>query len=274
MTMRTELIEITPQVAEAMLRMNRRNRPLRRSVVQQYARDMQAGRWRLTHQGIAFDTDGILADGQHRLYAVIESGTTQLMAVTWDVPKDAQIAMDDHVKRETHDALTIQTGTEISKFNVAIARVIFAVCLNRSKPTKHEILDALRSMDEALEFVAQNHVRSKSNRGINSAAIWGGITLAWYHVEDEERLSQFCRILQGIELAKSDSDNAAVLLREWLLRTTITGGSAIRTEAFKKTQRAIKAFVNHEYLGRLHGPAVYYPWPQPSVNGGENSSSE
>ena len=42
------------------------------------ARDMKAGHWRLTHQGIAFDPAGVLIDGQHRLWAIVESDTTLL----------------------------------------------------------------------------------------------------------------------------------------------------------------------------------------------------
>jgi len=34
-----------------------------------FAEAMRRGEWMVTHQGIAFDTQGVLVDGQHRLAA-------------------------------------------------------------------------------------------------------------------------------------------------------------------------------------------------------------
>lgn len=61
-------------------------RPLTRSVVNRYASDMLTGNWLFTHQGIAFDTNDDLVDGQHRLAAVRKSGVTVRMLVTTGFP--------------------------------------------------------------------------------------------------------------------------------------------------------------------------------------------
>src|SRR5689334_16298317 len=56
------------------------NRPISQRKVNQYAADMLADNWRLTHQGIGFSNDGLLKDGQHRLLAVVqaaEEGATE-----------------------------------------------------------------------------------------------------------------------------------------------------------------------------------------------------
>jgi len=49
---------------------------------------MKAGRWKLTHVGIAFDINNVLQDGQHRLWAVVFSGRTVEMSVTFNTPAD------------------------------------------------------------------------------------------------------------------------------------------------------------------------------------------
>lgn len=73
-------IVITPEIAHDMLNYNTCNRPLSRNTVAKYARMMKQGEWYLSHQAIAFaeDENGkqILVDGQHRLAAVVQSGTT------------------------------------------------------------------------------------------------------------------------------------------------------------------------------------------------------
>ena len=68
--MRFEIREVTPELAEEWLKNRAPNRKLRGTVVDSYASDMSAGRWRLTHQGIAFDEAGRISDGQHRLAAI------------------------------------------------------------------------------------------------------------------------------------------------------------------------------------------------------------
>jgi hypothetical protein len=38
---------------------------------------MVEGRFQVTHQGIGFDEDGQLTDGQHRLQGIVNSGVGQ-----------------------------------------------------------------------------------------------------------------------------------------------------------------------------------------------------
>ncbi len=78
---------ITPEEAlEILEKHNPRNRSISESTVQAYAMDMRNKRWTLTHQGIAFDTNGNLLDGQHRLWAVVFSGVATEFWVFRDVP--------------------------------------------------------------------------------------------------------------------------------------------------------------------------------------------
>lgn len=85
--MKTQTKTITPEWASEILeKHNTRNRKISESVVEGYANDMKCGRWVLTHQGIALFENGDLADGQHRLAAVVASGKSVEMMVTTDMP--------------------------------------------------------------------------------------------------------------------------------------------------------------------------------------------
>ena len=85
--MKTKTEIITPAFAtEVLEKHNPRNRTISEGVVQIYATDMKHGRWTLTHQGIAFDENDDLIDGQHRLWAVIFSGKEIEMMVTRGIP--------------------------------------------------------------------------------------------------------------------------------------------------------------------------------------------
>lgn len=105
--MNTCTILITPEMAKKWLENNPNNRPVKMKRVEAFARDMKAGNWFVTHQGIAFDTDGNLLDGQHRLFAVALSGTPTLMNVTTGVPRETMIAVDVGTPRDMRDAIVI-----------------------------------------------------------------------------------------------------------------------------------------------------------------------
>jgi hypothetical protein len=99
---RAEIRDITPEWAAEILRRHDESieakkfnqRPLAKQTVAAYANDMRAGNWSFTGQGISFDCEGNLMDGQHRLAAVVKCGLTIRMLVCWDVPNKSENNMD------------------------------------------------------------------------------------------------------------------------------------------------------------------------------------
>ncbi|MGM0346808.1 MULTISPECIES: hypothetical protein [Streptomyces] len=71
-------VDLATKWLERNLEENRKTSTVR---AKRYAKAMAEGRWKLTHQSIAFDKKGRLIDGQHRLLAVIYSKTTVPMRV-------------------------------------------------------------------------------------------------------------------------------------------------------------------------------------------------
>jgi hypothetical protein len=81
--MKTTVKEITPQWAKKILETrNPRNRRLSEAFVAKLARDISAGAFVTTHQGIAFDTNGDLLDGQHRLAAIVLANKPVVMPMS------------------------------------------------------------------------------------------------------------------------------------------------------------------------------------------------
>jgi hypothetical protein len=91
---RVRLELITPERARQLMALNTDNRPLRDIYTRTLATMMKASEWHLTHQGIAIREDGVLADGQHRLAAIIASGVPQWVYVTYDLTLAAAKAID------------------------------------------------------------------------------------------------------------------------------------------------------------------------------------
>jgi len=114
--------QVTPEMAEAYLSKNPANRPLSPTTVTAFAEDMRLGLWRPTHQGIAFDQEGNLLDGQHRCAAVIQAGVTVTMQVSRNVPRQYMNVLDAGRKRTAADSLAI-AGYRYTAVMASIARI-------------------------------------------------------------------------------------------------------------------------------------------------------
>jgi hypothetical protein len=112
--------------AEALLALNKpyqvgvagTNRPLRRAVVEKYAKDMLAGKWRPTHQGIALIGDPAnptLGDGQHRLHAVLLACETKpdfkvILPIATGLDFEALWVIDAALPRTNADVIAMKDG--------------------------------------------------------------------------------------------------------------------------------------------------------------------
>jgi len=95
---------VTPEMAEAWLQSNNSNRHMRHRVVERYARQMREGRWRFTHQGIAFSAKRLI-DGQHRLAAIVASGSPQWLSVFVGQDDNVFGVLDHGTNRTLRDEL-------------------------------------------------------------------------------------------------------------------------------------------------------------------------
>lgn len=105
----TRLERLTPKISREWLATNTNNRDLRPSHVETLRSSFARGEYVTTHQGIAFDEDGVLLDGQHRLHAIalMPDGWSCNMLVTRGLPRGTSFKVIDAVqaKRNTSDVL-------------------------------------------------------------------------------------------------------------------------------------------------------------------------
>lgn len=106
-----ELMTITPAIARDWLdRYVDKNRALRANAVKEYTATLLEGRWLVTHQGMGFNVDNVLVDGQHRLHAIVASGVSMTVYVQRGLPRDVFGAIDGGAKRNIKDLYTIAGG--------------------------------------------------------------------------------------------------------------------------------------------------------------------
>src|SRR5262249_11991989 len=150
-----------PEKAAQYLQRNTGNRPLSARTVREFAQAMRRGEWRITHQGIAFDTSGALVDGQHRLAAIIEADVPVQITVFTEVPEGAFDVLDTGKRRNGADVLAI----EGEKSAVMLAAMVRTVWLYHNRPelnwsggdagvSNHQIVQALAEHPKLRDFVA------------------------------------------------------------------------------------------------------------------------
>lgn len=103
-----EVVHVTPEMAEKMLTKNDHNRNIRQAKVDQFARDMIAGRWVLNGEAVQIAVDGTVLNGQHRLKAIVRSGKTIPLLIVKGLPIEAQETIDTGAKRSLGDSLALR----------------------------------------------------------------------------------------------------------------------------------------------------------------------
>lgn len=110
---RIDVIVIKPEDALKLLERNTLNRPLSQPHVARIADQIKTGNWKFNGDTIKIADGGDIVDGQHRLWAIIESKQPVETVVVYGVPRDAFATVDTLRKpRNGADILALNGVTE------------------------------------------------------------------------------------------------------------------------------------------------------------------
>jgi hypothetical protein len=113
------------ELLDQAVRNGQKQRHLSEKRVAKFANAMLAGQWQLTHQAIAIDGQGVLIDGQHRLAAVVRSGTKQDFLVAYESEPATFDVIDTGQARTASDTLAIAGYTNVNVLSAA-ARMLLS----------------------------------------------------------------------------------------------------------------------------------------------------
>jgi len=202
-------VTVTPRKAAEYLERNTANRPLAARTVREFAEAMRRGEWRVTHQGIAFDTTGALVDGQHRLAAIIEADLPVEVTMFTEVPVGAFDVLDTGRRRNAADVLAI----EGERSAVMLAAMVRTVWLYEHRPelnwsggdagvTNHQIVATLEQHPKLRDFIGVGEQIAAGTGMIKSAA--GAASYLVTQVSSRDVTAWFDGIIEGTGLAKGD----------------------------------------------------------------------
>ena len=248
------------QALEWLEKTNTNNRKVSQKHVDRLARDMTEGKWVLTHSGIAFGPDGTLLDGQHRLWAIVESGVSVAMFVWRNVEPEAMMTIDCGKTRSMADILNIAgENGDVSKNDLAALRAMLGGFGNPPTLSPSETSEALQRHYDAIKFALANLPTVTSARGVNTATTRAVVARAYYSV-DRAMLKDFCRKLTT-GIMGSDEEGILVLLRQHLQENRGSSFSH-RVQRYGKVERVLAVWIKGENPSRIY-PASTEQFPLP-----------
>lgn len=149
----TYTIPVSPYLAEEWLMVNTINRKPSLSHIKKLASSMKNGKWRLNGETIIFSKCGRLIDGQHRLYAVIESGVTIKTDVRFGIDSDVMPTINEGKKRSAGDVYKMNG---IPNYNTAAAAVKMVYQYDTGRFGSSGAATQNLSNPEALEWYGKN----------------------------------------------------------------------------------------------------------------------
>lgn len=162
---------VTPQMATKWLEMNLDNRHLRQGHIDNLAGAMLRGEWRLIPHGIILAKDGRVIDGQHRLWAIVQSGCTVPLHVTTECDYSVREHIDKGVIRTLADLYGLdRTLASIANF---FSRTYWTGA-QKGKPSSvqsKEIADAIGPYVAEMLESCSTRVRYFSSTPVQAACI-------------------------------------------------------------------------------------------------------
>lgn len=253
---------VTPKKAEQWLNtVNTNNRKLRPGVVEKYAEDMKSGNWLRNPQPIMFYEDESLADGQHRLWAVVESQISVRFYIVRNVDPETALNIDTGLGRGLSDNARISGKDAISHKLIAMAKIVEHGTHNVGRSFSNaERLEMIEAHLDHLRW-AEEHMPSRVRVG--NAVVGAAIARAHMHERDLDRLGEFCTVL-GSGMPQGAEDSACIALRNYLFQPAhgkVTNQNS--HDVFLKAMNAIRYFMRRRGLTVIKGVKdEAYPLPE------------
>jgi hypothetical protein len=247
-------VQVTPALATEWLAVNTKNRRVKAETVDGYARDMKAGEWLTTHQGVAFNEADELIDGQHRLLAIQKSGSAVLLLVSsgWPkkMPKQKSFTMDAVDRgclRSLPDQLELQHGIANARSIVQVTGALAAaVCgLERiRKQTPAGVLAIVEAYREEFKWLAENVTTTAGLRSVHASSVIMLGLAAW----PEPTKAFYEQLKLGLNLT---ANSPVYHLRNFLM--SLRGGNNYEQKAQIKNATAhhLRLFVEGKTSGSL-----------------------
>jgi hypothetical protein len=139
------------------------NRRIKENNVKKMIRDYDQNKWNVSHhQGIAFDANGNLIDGQHRLHAIVEADALIPLLASFNIRPENITSIDRIARRTIADMMRMRGLSEDDTLLASVNKVYSGVIKNflsmvagfPSNATEEELVLGFKRYSEAVIFAS------------------------------------------------------------------------------------------------------------------------
>lgn len=239
-TIKTDIVTITPDLANKLLEQNIGNRKVSKTNYARVLEAMRNGEWELNGEAIKIARNGRILDGQHRLIVAAENDFTFQTLIVYGLPDSTQDTMDTGKARSANDVLSIHgypSANNIASIITGIIRderwglkAAVSTTSGGYAVTPKQVL-ARAQEDPSLVELMQYATRLRSKAGL-SAKLIGILFYHFSKIDQDDAEFFFEKLANGENLERG---NPILTLRELLA-------------ALKKNQRGT---VNQTYIAAV-----------------------
>ena len=256
----TRLETITPETATEYLSRNAKNRSIRRTDVDTYVREIKRGTFVVTHQGIAFDEEGNLIDGQHRLMAIAMAGKPVSMMVARGIDASALSVVDRGASRTMRDVMCLEEhdGADTaammrSTMMLSAMNQMVACAVKKVKLTPAETTTLFEHFAEPALVAYRAGVNKKS---VGRSQVVSAAIAAMHCGVDQEIIEKFFKVFHKSDIHGCEGYNAQIVLnwRRQIDNAKLQGMAMNARKIYLGTQAAIYHFANNTEVTRVVVP--------------------
>jgi hypothetical protein len=243
---------ITPEKAQVILSVQPSQRPINAANLEKIKQDLLKGKFIRTHQGIAFDTEGLLSDGQHRLLACAEAGVPIEVVASFNEPRELFPFYDQGHARRLGSVLTLSGLVQNRGIGNSVAAGL--MFLWHYDQGRNPVLVHKRNFDfDIARSVLAQHPklpsmveRVKNHRKVPFPLAHSASMFTLMHEANSEKALIFMeQCLTGERLSKGDP--------AYTVRESILGSTQDQDERSYKLARAWNAFYENRKLFNVYG---------------------
>lgn len=262
---------MTPEWASEILEyQNPNNRPVRQRSVERIAFDIMAGKWKVTHQGIAFGSNGQLLDGQHRLSAIVKAKKAVTILVTYGVSDNSMLVIDSGIARTAADGLRLKYGTRSASAAAAAIKHYFlyyryksVVWSNVVKPSNSELDDFYEQKRDIVDKAVD--VACSANRSFKKLIKTSVSTVFLIIDKEGGDLTGYQEFMESLSKGTNLSDDSPLLAyRNFLMN--MSGNSPYAQQAgIARLVQCYNYWQNDQKI-KLFRPHKFPPMPEVQIS--------
>jgi len=231
--------DIDPASAQRLLESNRNNRNVYNANVRKMERAHVNNHWKYTGDPIRIDTNGNLLDGQHRLLAAMNTGTTLRVPVVSGLPTSYFEYIDISKPRSARDALAL-LGTRSPAIIASMVTFLWQLAHDKSRPSLREAPTPPEALELFLKFGDKDNnilyphaaLATKGQKAHFPGAAVGIMSLLYEQISPEQNRRFWEGALDNLDIQEVDDPRKALKdhIDRFVIRQVRGAEAAIRSD--------------------------------------------